>query len=122
MLNLDTHILIHALDGSLTPVEMKILSEDSDWGISAIVLWEIEKLYEKGRIQFGLDAPVLTRALARLQIWPITPEICLNLRRLDFNSDPADELIGATSLTHGMALVTRDRRIRLTKLFPCLGN
>jgi PIN domain nuclease of toxin-antitoxin system len=122
MLNLDTHILIHALDGSLTSAEMKILNEDSDWAISAIVLWEIEKLYEKGRIRFGLDAPMLTRALGRLHIWPITPEICLNLRRLDFKSDPADELMGATSLTHAIALVTRDRRIRATKLFPCLGG
>ena len=122
MLNLDTHILIHALDGSLTPVEIKILNDDSDWAISAIVLWEIEKLYEKGRIRFSLDAPMLARALGSLQVLPITPEICLNLRRLDFNSDPADELIGATSLTHGMALVTRDRRIRATKLFPCLGG
>ena len=40
MLNLDTHILIHALDGTLTPVERRLLSAEP-WSISAIVLWEI---------------------------------------------------------------------------------
>ena len=42
MLNLDTHILIHALQGSLTRKEHKILSSDT-WSISGIVLWEISK-------------------------------------------------------------------------------
>jgi len=122
MLNLDTHVLIHAIAGSLTQRELRILKGDADWGISAIVLWEIEKLYAKGRIRCGLDTPELTRALARLQVWPISPEVCLNLRRLDFTSDPADELIAATSLTHSVPLVTRDRRIRTTSLFPCVGD
>ena len=122
MLNLDTHILIHALVGSLTQGEKRLLKSDADWGISAIVLWEIEKLYEKGRIHFGLDTPELAVALARLRIWPISPEVCLNLRRLDFTSDPADELIAATSLTYSVPLVTRDRRIRTTSLFPCVGD
>src|ERR1035438_4968469 len=99
MLNLDTHILIHALDVSLTQRERRVLKGDADWGISAIVLWEIEKLYAKGRIRFGLDAPELARALAHLQVWPISPEVCLNLRRLDFTSDPADELIAVDSGT-----------------------
>lgn len=121
MLNLDTHVLIHALDGSLTVAEMAAMSEDSNWGVSAIVLWEIEKLYEKGRLRFGLDHPLMAKPVALLQVWPITPEICLNLRRLDFDSDPADALIAATSLTHNVALVTRDRRIRTTTLFQCLG-
>jgi PIN domain nuclease of toxin-antitoxin system len=122
MLNLDTHVLIHALDGSLTQRERRVLKGDADWGISAIVLWEIEKLYAKGRIRFGLDTPELAAAVARLHVWPISPEVCLNLRRLDFTSDPADELIAATSLTYSVPLVTRDRRIRITSLFPCVGE
>ena len=97
MLNLDTHILIHALNGSLSPGETAALEDDADWGISAIVLWEIEKLYGKGRIRFGLHTAQLVRVLAGLHIWPITQEVCLNLRRLDFASDPADELIAATA-------------------------
>jgi len=120
MLNLDTHILIHIVDGSLTKQELGVLNDDPDWGISAIVLWEIAKLHEEGRIRFGLDAPQMARAITRLRIWPITVEVCLSLRRLDFHSDPTDELIAATSLTHGVALMTRDSKIRTTSLFPCL--
>jgi PIN domain nuclease of toxin-antitoxin system len=121
MLNLDTHIVIHCVDGSLSEKELAALNDDADWGISAIVLWEITKLHQKGRIRFGLDTPRMARAIALLHIWPITVDICLNLRHLDFRSDPADELIAATSLTHNVALVTRDNRIRVTSLFPCLG-
>ena len=122
MLNLDTHILIHALDGSLTQREKRVLKNDTEWGISAIVLWEIEKLYEKKRIRFGLDSLELAEALGHIHVWPISPEVCLNMRKLDFESDPADELIAATSLTHSVPLVTRDLKIRSTALFPCVGD
>jgi PIN domain nuclease of toxin-antitoxin system len=122
MLNLDTHILIYALDGSLTQREKRVLRGDAAWGISAIVLWEIEKLYAKGRIRFGLDTPELMGALAHLHVWPVSPEVCLNLRRLDFKSDPADELIAATSLTHSVPLVTRDRIIRTSSVIKCVGD
>jgi PIN domain nuclease of toxin-antitoxin system len=120
MLNLDTHILLHALAGRLEPHEYRLLTGDVDWGISSIVLWEIEKLHQKGRILHGLDHPALAAALRLLQIWPITAEVCLNTRALDFQSDPADELIAATSLTHQVPLVTRDTRIRHSKVIQCL--
>jgi len=41
MLNLDTHILLHALHGRVDKHERRTLTENADWGISAIVLWEI---------------------------------------------------------------------------------
>jgi PIN domain nuclease of toxin-antitoxin system len=115
MLNLDTHILIHAVSGLLTHAERQVLAAD-EWGISDIVLWEIEMLHVRARIAFGLDHPPLADALRRVQIWPITPEICRKLRVLDFHSDPADEIIAATSLAQDVPLVTRDARIRLSKL------
>ena len=120
MLNLDTHILLHLFEDRLQPLERRILTEDGDWGICAIVLWEIETLYAKGRILYGLDYAPLLNSIRRLHIWPITVEVCLNLRLLDFESDPADELIAATSLTHDVPLITRDARIRSSKLVRCL--
>ena len=33
-------------------------------------------------------------------------------------NDPADEIIAATSVVHRVPLVTRDRRIRRSKLVP----
>ena len=120
MLNLDTHILLHALHGRLELSEQQLLTDDGDWGISAIVLWEIEKLHQKGRILHGLDYGPLAIALQRLEVWPISVDVCRNLRKLDFTSDPADELIAATSLTHNVPLVTRDARIRASKVIRCV--
>jgi PIN domain nuclease of toxin-antitoxin system len=37
---------------------------------------------------------------------------------LDFDSDPADEIIAATSLVHRVPLMTRDRKMRRSKLVP----
>ena len=115
MLNLDTHILLHALLGTVTRHEKAALARHR-WGISAIVLWEIAKLHQLGRITLGLDNPLLARALASIETWPLSRDVCLNLAVLDFKSDPADELIAATSLTYHVPLLTRDRRIRSSKL------
>ena len=117
MLNLDTHILLHALTGELTVKEARLLGADT-WSISAIVLWEIAKLAQLGRIDVDLDGVELTRALARVHTWPITREICRALRSLDFRGDPADELIAATSIVHRVPLVTRDRVIRKSRRVP----
>jgi len=115
MLNLDTHILVHALGGSLTERERRLLSGDS-WGISAIVLWELAKLVQLGRISTDLDSAHVVRALAGLHLWPIDLKVSRMSTRLDFRGDPADELIAATSIVHKVALVTRDRGIRRSKL------
>ena len=40
MLNLDTHILIHALRGDINPDERKLLANDA-WSIASIVFWEL---------------------------------------------------------------------------------
>jgi PIN domain nuclease of toxin-antitoxin system len=117
MLNLDTHILLHALAGSLKPRERALLSTER-WTISAIVLWEIAKLAQLGRIAIELDDPEVVRALARVQVWPLTREIALASTQLDIQGDPADEIIAATSLIHNLPLLTRDRELLRSKQVP----
>ncbi len=117
MLNLDTHILIYALLGTLNKRESKLLS-DNKWGISGIVLWEITKLSQKGRIPINLSDEALSRTISRLTVWPITPEICQAMETLDFKSDPADEIIAATSIVHRAALMTRDKVLLKSKIVP----
>jgi PIN domain nuclease of toxin-antitoxin system len=117
MLNLDTHILLHAMTGEITPREERVLRA-ARWGISAIVLWELAKLAELGRIEIDLDEPELDRFLANVHVWPLTLEVVRALRRLDFRSDPADEIIAATSLVHRVPLVTRDRKLLKSKIVP----
>jgi PIN domain nuclease of toxin-antitoxin system len=120
MLNLDTHILIHALRGDLKPRERELLAGDS-WSIAAIVLWELAKLTQLGRLTIDLDDPEVKVALSKLRVWPLDLEVARASTRLDFRGDPADELIAATSVVHRIPLLTRDRRIRRSKLVPFAG-
>jgi PIN domain nuclease of toxin-antitoxin system len=117
MLNLDTHVLIHALKGDLRPRERALLAGDS-WGVAAIVLWELAELAQLGRIRVDLDDPDLASSLSVVHVWPLDLAVARASTRLDFQGDPADELIAATSVVHGAPLVTRDRRIRRSKIVP----
>ncbi len=120
MLNLDTHILIKAFEESLTARERNVLTADPEWSISAIVLWEIAKLHQLGRLAYGLDYETFAAALDQVHVWPITRQVCLNVPRLDFHSDPPDEIIAATSLTHDIPLLTHDARMRKSKAVEVL--
>lgn len=117
MLNLDTHILVYALVGKLRKKERELLEAES-WGVSAIVLWELAKLAQLGRIEIDLEDREVVRALKQVHVWPIDLEVARTSTRLDFRGDPADELIAATSIVHGVPLVTRDKTIRRSKLVP----
>lgn len=117
MLNLDTHILIFALQGSLSPRERGII-EGEEWSISSIVLWEITKLAQSGKIEVDLNDSLVDRVLSEIKIWPLTLPICKIIPTLDFSGDPADEIIAATSIVHQVPLVTRDRAIRDSKIVP----
>lgn len=117
MLNLDTHILIFAVDGALRPAERKLLSSNR-WSVSAIVLWELVKLVQLGRISMDLDDRDVRHVLARLHVWPIDLEVARTSVNLDFRGDPADEIIAATSIVHDIPLLTRDSAIRRSRLVP----
>jgi PIN domain nuclease of toxin-antitoxin system len=117
MLNLDTHILLHAVVGSLTAREGRLLRGDR-WSISGIVRWEIAKLAQLGRIEMDLEDAEVARVLSALHVWPITAEIAKASTRLDVHADPADELIAATSLVHNVPLVTRDRKLLRSRVVP----
>jgi len=114
MLNLDTHILIHALDGGLTPRERQLLASNR-WGISAIVLWELTKLRQLGRIAVDINTAEFATVLSRITVWPIDLSVCRRIPDLDFRGDAADEIIAATGLVHNAPLLTRDRRLRSSR-------
>lgn len=117
MLNLDTHIFLFAITGALRPKEARLLSENR-WGISAIGLWEIAKLAELGRISIDLDDREVVRVLAGVHVWPITREIAHTSTQLGLPGDPADQLIAATSVVHGVPLLTRDARLLKSRRVP----
>ena len=117
MLNLDTHILLYAVGGALKPAEARLLTANR-WSISAIVLWEVAKLAQLGRIEVNLEDPEVVRVLARVHVWPVTREIALASTRLDVRGDPADELIAATSVVHNVPLLTRDKALLKSRRVP----
>ncbi len=121
MLNLDTHILIFSLTGALRDGEREALSE-TRWSISAIVLWELAKLIQLGRVDMDLDDRQIARVLNRLHVWPVDLDVARMSVDLDFRGDPADEIIAATSIIHNVPLITRDRIIRQSKMVPLAAS
>lgn len=117
MLNLDTHILVSFLAGTSTQREYALLTRQ-ELAISDIVLWELAKLTEIGRLSMDLDSPAFRGLLRQLTVVPITLQIARKSTELDFSSDPADEIIAATSIVESIPLVTRDRRILKSRLVP----
>lgn len=117
MLNLDTYILVRALTGELRPCEQNLLTRNR-WSVSAIVLLELAKLVQLGRVELDLADREVMRTLNRVQIWPIDLAVAVASTHLDFNGDPADELIAATSIVHNIPLLTRDRAILGSGIVP----
>lgn len=117
MLNLDTNIIIEGLKGGLTERELELLENESI-SISNIVLWEISKLVQYKRISLDLDSVAFRRLLAQLTVYPITLQIARQSTALDFRSDPADEIIAATSIVEKIPLLTRDRKIMKSQIVP----
>ncbi len=117
MVNLDTHILVFALSGELKPDERRVLAGNR-WSVSSIVLWELAKLVQVGRVELDLDDREVLRTLGRIHVWPIDLAVAVASTRLDFRGDPADEIIAATSVVHDVPLMTRDEVVRGSGMVP----
>ena len=117
MLNLDTHILVAGQIGGLTKRELDLV-ENETIAVSDIVLWELSKLVQRKRILINLEGAAFKSLLRQLTVYPITLEIARKSTELDFKSDPADELIAATSIVERIPLLTRDRKILKSRMVP----
>lgn len=119
---LDTHVVLWWLadDRKLSKGHAKLLerSERSGTavGLSALSLWEIAKLVERGRLELTQS---LDESLEQLEtsefitILPLTGRVAIESTRLGarFHSDPIDQIIVATARCHGLTLLTVDERI-----------
>ena len=62
--------------------------------------------------------PVVENVLSTIHVWPLDLKIARMSTELDFRGDPADELIATTSIVNQVPLLTRDKRIRKSRLVP----
>lgn len=119
---LDTHVVLWWLtdDRRLSKGHAKLIerSERSGTvvGLSAISLWEIAKLVERGRLELNQsvdDSLEQLETSALVTILPLTGRVAVESTRLGarFHSDPIDQVIVATARCHGLTLLTVDERI-----------
>lgn len=119
---MDTHVWLLWLLGSerLRVQDRRSLDRLASAGsthLSAMSLWEAQMLHAKGRL--ALDRPFKNwlrepASPAVVEILPLDVEVVIALHQLPqgFHHDPADRLIVATALTHGLVLATHDQAIR----------
>ncbi|MCP9910082.1 type II toxin-antitoxin system VapC family toxin [Cyanobium sp. BA20m-p-22] len=119
---LDTHVWLWWLLGSerlkvQERLSLDRLASDGSTHLAAMSLWEAQMLHAKGRL--GLDRPFqnwLREAASPgvVQLVPLDVEVVISLHQLPegFHGDPADRLIVATALAHGLVLATHDQAIR----------
>ena len=117
MLNLDTHIVVAILNGSLSDEEYDLVSIET-LAISSVVLWELAKLVQLKRLVLDLKSQEFRDFLRNVMIVPITLEVALESTKLDLKSDPADEIICATSIVERIPLLTRDQKLLKSKRVP----
>ncbi len=123
MILLDTHVLIWLAfePAKLSKPAREAIHESSrtgGLGVSAITLWEAAWLVTHRRVDFtGTPDAFLEEITSRTAVFPITSQIAILANQLPatYSNDPSDRLIGATAVSEGIALVTKDRTIRSFK-------
>lgn len=123
---LDTHIWHRAIDDDkrsrepLSPAVIKILqTEPDELALADISLLELARHLANAGNSESVCARMLELGSEPLVILPVTPAIAVRSYALDWRQkggrgqhrDPADRLIVATALIHGLTLITEDEQM-----------
>lgn len=116
---LDTHAWIQRALGVSVPtlVDEVLTRHAASLALADISLWEAAKLVELGRLKLSIPLGEFFRLAItpELTVLPVTLGIAVRVASLEdsgFHKDPADQLIVATALEHGLTLISDDSRIR----------
>jgi PIN domain nuclease of toxin-antitoxin system len=114
---LDTNAAILAVEGTLTPMAVSLLSQKFRDGepvlLSPITGWELGLLFSRGRLRAAIRP---REYLRRLTSMPGVAMACLSADILMDSSflpgapprDPAHRIVAATAREHGYTVMTRD--------------
>ena len=124
MILLDTHVVIWMASdpGKLSrnaSDAIRHANREGGIAISAVTLWEFAWLMTNRRLEIAGTVEAFVEEIAeRFAVRPITPKIAVLATQLpdSYPKDPIDKLIGATALSEGMTLITKDREIRASKI------
>lgn len=115
---LDTHIWVWSVlepERLSVRVARQLTNPENEIWLSAVSVWELLLLHEKGRVRLIPDAVSwINDNLGRMNIReaPLTFEVALAISSLKLpHNDPADGFIAATAKVFGLTLVTADDQL-----------
>ncbi len=122
MIVLDTHVWLWFISDSsklstkAARVINEVLVENNNLIISSISVWEVALLVRKQRLRLTMpvqDWIAKSEALPFIRFVPVNNRIAVKSVDLPspLHDDPADRIVIATTLTEGVSLVTKDRKI-----------
>ena len=129
MILADTHIVLWlALDPQLlSPAASSALAKSREnlggVAIASVTLWEIAMATRSGKLQLETPLGDFLRSVEETySVLPLTAPIAERGMKFSksYPRDPADRMIGATALVHGLQLVTRDESIHVSGEVPVI--
>jgi PIN domain nuclease of toxin-antitoxin system len=122
----DTHVVlwiaqVPELLSQEAELAIRVERQRDGVGISDKSLWELAMLVSHGRVGVKTSLLDFLRAVERnFIVFPVTAEIAERAVSFSaqYSKDPADRVIGATALVHGLRLVTKDEVIHASGEVP----